>query len=192
MNDKNDKQDKKIIDLFWARDESAINETEAKYRGFAHSVLYNFLASREDREECINDALLALWRNIPPERPACFSSYFARILKNIAMARTRAENAWKRGRNVTVVGEEFLADVTDGRTLADDYESTVAARVINAFLEELPARKREIFVLRYWFNEEYSDISLRTGKSEGNIRLTLKRLRDKLREMLKKEGIIYE
>ncbi len=65
----NDKQDEKIIELFWSRDESAIREAEAKYRGFAHSVLYNLLSMKEDREECLNDALLALWNNIPPERP---------------------------------------------------------------------------------------------------------------------------
>ncbi len=188
----NDNQDKRIIELFWARDEGAIEAAQKKYRGFANSILYNLLSMKEDREECINDALLALWNNIPPERPFCLSSYFARILKNLALARTRSENAWKRGGNVTIVGEEFLDDVTNGRTLAEDYESTVAARVINSFLERLPAKHREIFVLRYWFNEEYSDISLRTGKSEGNIRLLLKRLRDKLREELKKEGIIYD
>ncbi len=188
----NDIQDKKIIELFWSRDESAIKTAQDKYRAFAHSVLYNLLALKEDRDETFNDALLALWNNIPPERPRCLSSYFARILRNLAMARTRAENAWKRGKNVTVVGEEFLADVTNGRTLADDYESTVAARVINDFLGSLPAKHREIFVLRYWFDEEYSDISRRTGKSEGSIRVLLKRLRDKLREQLKKEGIIYE
>ncbi len=76
----NDKQDERIIELFWSRDESAIKLAEEKYRNFAHSVLYNLLALKEDREECLNDALLALWNNIPPERPICFSSYPALFL----------------------------------------------------------------------------------------------------------------
>ncbi len=76
----NDKQDERIIELFWSRDESAIKLAEEKYRNFAHSVLYNILALKEDREECLNDALLVLWNHIPTARPVCFSSYPALFL----------------------------------------------------------------------------------------------------------------
>ncbi len=188
----NDKKDEKIIEMLFARDEAGLREAEEKYRGFCHSVLAGFLAMKEDREECVNDTLLALWQRIPPERPESLSAYIAKILRNIAFARTRSENAWKRGGRVVVVGEEFLADITDGRTLADDYESAQAGRIINEFLGELPNGYRKIFLLRYWFDEDISRIARRTGKSSGAIKSLLKRLREKLREKLKKEGIIYE
>ncbi len=188
----NDKKDEKLIELFFSRDESAIKETEEKYRGFCLSILSNFLALKEDREECINDALLRLWNTIPPERPKSLRGYLARILKGLAVDRTRTENAWKRGGRVLTVGEELLSDLTDGRTLAEDYESTVAAKVINEFLEKLPKESRKIFVLRYWYDEDIADIAQRTQRSAGSIKMLLKRLRDKLREQLKKEGIIYE
>ena len=64
--------DKKIIELFFARDEKAISETEKKYGKLARYVASNILSSREDAEECVNDALLALWNSIPPDTPEPF------------------------------------------------------------------------------------------------------------------------
>ena len=181
--------DEKIIELFWSRDENAIKETEKKYGDLCHFVMSGILPVKEDREECINDAMLVLWNTIPPEKPASFSAYLAKILRTIALERTRRENAWKRGGRVLTVGEEFLRDITDGRTLADDYESSRAGRIINEFLEGLPKNDRKIFILRYWFDEDISRIALRTGYSESRIKSLLKRQREKLRAMLEKEGI---
>ena len=42
--------DEKIIELFFARDENAINEIQKKYGGFCHTVASNILNLREDRE----------------------------------------------------------------------------------------------------------------------------------------------
>ncbi len=188
----NDKKDEAIIELFWKRDEKAIAETQKRYTGFANSVLSSFINIKEDREECINDAWLALWNNIPPERPKSFTAYLAKILKNIALVRTRAENAWKRGGRVAQVEDEFLTDVSDGRTVADDYESVVTERIINEFLGTLSKSDRSIFILRYWFDEDITRISQRTGRSVGSITMLLKRLREKLAKQLVKEGILHE
>ena len=56
--------DKKIIEMFLARDENAIRAVEKKYGGLCYHVASNILASHEDREECVNDVLLALWNAI--------------------------------------------------------------------------------------------------------------------------------
>ncbi len=188
----NDSNDKKIIKLFWSRDETAIKETESRYRSFCSAILANYLQFKEDREECINDAMLRLWNSIPPEEPESLSAYLAEIVRNLALQRSREENAWKRGGRVQTVGEEFLADISDGRTLADDYQSDAAGRILNGFLDAQPKEYRRIFIMRYWLDEDISDISARTGRSVSSVKSLLKRLRDKLRDELKKEGIIYE
>ena len=182
--------DEKIIELFWARDEEALRAAEEKYRGFCHSIVMNLLALQEDREECVNDALLALWNSIPPERPKSLSAYLAKIVRTLALERSRSANAWKRGGRVQVIGDELLSSLSDGRTLAEDYESSLAGKIINEFLAKLPKTERKIFILRYWFDEDITRIAQRTGYSLSRIKSLLKRLRDRLREELKKEGII--
>ena len=181
--------DEKLIEMFWNRDEGAIAAATEKYRAFCHSIVSNLLARQEDREECINDAFLALWNKIPPERPKSLSAFLAKIVRTLALERSRKENAWKRGGRVQTVGEEFLQGVTDGRTLADDYESSRAGEIINEFLDSQPKADRKIFILRYWFDEDILVIARKTGFSDTKIKSLLKRLRDRLREKLIKEGI---
>jgi len=61
---------------------------------------------------------------------------------------------------------------------------------MNRFLERSSAGDRTIFVMRFWFNESYRDICARTGFAEGKVKVTVSRMRKKLREALKEEGII--
>ena len=59
--------DSKIIDLFNERSERAISAVSRKYGRLSLKIAENILKSREDAEECVNDAFLVLWNKIPPE-----------------------------------------------------------------------------------------------------------------------------
>ena len=162
---------------------------EKEYGALCRYIASNVLAIKEDVEECVSDVMLALWNAIPPDRPEDLRAYIGRAVRNRAHEMVRDANAWKRGGRVQIVGEEFLSDLTDGRTLADDYESSRAGAVINEFLDSLSKTDRKIFILRYWFDEDILVIARKTGFSDTKIKSLLKRLRDRLREKLNKEGI---
>ena len=51
-------EDSAIIDLYWAREERALSETDAKYGGYCRSIAHNILKNREDSEECVSDTWL--------------------------------------------------------------------------------------------------------------------------------------
>ena len=52
-----------IVQLFWNRDETAVEETKKKYEGYCHSIAQNILFNAQDSEECLNDVLLAAWHS---------------------------------------------------------------------------------------------------------------------------------
>ena len=54
-------EDSAIIDLYWAREERALSETDAKYGGYCRSIAHNILKNREDSEECVSDTWLHAW-----------------------------------------------------------------------------------------------------------------------------------
>ncbi len=182
--------DERIIELYFERDEQALSETQTKYENFCHTVAANILAIREDREECVNDVLLALWNSIPPERPRSLKSYIAKITRNLALNRTRAENRWKRCANYMNVGEEFLAAIPDTADLCEQFEAARAGKIINEFLESLPEHERKVFVLRYYFGEDISAVAEDMGFTVGKVKTLLMRTRDRLAARLGKEGII--
>ena len=61
--------DIKIIDLFFARSELAIEALDGKYGATCHNLSRSILKDQQDAEECVNDAYLGVWNAIPPHRP---------------------------------------------------------------------------------------------------------------------------
>ena len=183
-------KDEKIIELLFKRDEEALLEVEREYRDFCHTVASNILSIREDREECINDMLLALWNNIPPEKPNCLKSYIAKIIRNLALKRSRDSNVWKRSANFLTTGDEFLETIPDTCDLCEQFEAARAGRIINDFLETLPEHECDVFVLRYYYGEEILAIAEDMSFTEGKVKSILFRTRQKLAKKLTKEGII--
>ncbi|MBR4033258.1 MAG: sigma-70 family RNA polymerase sigma factor [Clostridia bacterium] len=180
--------DEKIIDLFFARDENAIKATEEKYTTLCHYVAKNYLSSREDREECLNDALLALWNAIPPAKPKSLSAFLSATVRRIAISKSRASNAWKRGGHVHIVSDEFLSTIADGTDLAEEFEARRAGEIMNRCIGKLSKDDRRIFVMRYWLSMSYEQIRTQTGFGESKIKMSLLRTRAKLAEELRREG----
>ena len=89
--------DTMIIDLYWERSESAINETALKYGNYCTKIAMNILQSREDSEECVNDTYLKTWDAIPPQRPAKLSAFLGRITRNLSFNKYKARSTQKRG-----------------------------------------------------------------------------------------------
>ena len=106
--------DKSIIQLYFDRNEKAIEEAAAKYGSYCCAVAENILASREDAEECVNDALLKAWNAIPPAKPAVLRTFLGRITRNTALDLYKKKTAEKRGGGqfAAVLGE--LAECVSG------------------------------------------------------------------------------
>ena len=92
-------EDKQIIDLYFARDEQAISETNQKYGAYCHTIAYRILQSLPDAEECVSDTWLRAWNAIPPQKPNVLRQFLAKITRNLSLDRWRATQAQKRGRS---------------------------------------------------------------------------------------------
>ena len=182
--------DKRIIELFFARDEEALAQTEKKYGSLCRYIASNILAIREDAEECVSDVMLALWQSIPPDCPRDLRAYIGKSVRNRAHEISRGQNAWKRGGRVQIVGDEFLSMLDDGTDLSELYESRRAGELISKFLRSLGEGDRRIFIMRYFFDMSPSDIAKQMHSGESRIKMKLFRTRKKLAEYLKKEGIM--
>ena len=61
--------DRTIIEQLYRRDESALQAVSARYGSLMLSLARQITGSEQDAEECVNDALLELWRSVPPASP---------------------------------------------------------------------------------------------------------------------------
>ncbi len=180
-------EDSKIIELFWSRDQSAIEQADKKYGKYCYAVAYRILCSRQDSEECVNDTWHNAWRAMPPERPARLQAFLGRITRNLALDRYGYNHAGKRNAYLETVMEEYWQCVPNGEVPPED--AAVLKDLINGFLEGLDKQARVIFVRRYWYVCSVRQIAHSMGLSESNVSVSLHRTRNKFKEYLQKEGI---
>lgn len=184
--------DEQLIDLYWSRSEDAIVETENQYGHLCRGISSNILNNALDEEECINDSYLAVWNSIPPKRPKVFCAFLCKIVRNISLSRLREKTAMKRDyRQTESLDElEYCFKSSDTRQIEEELSANELATHIDSFLESVSGEKRVIFVKRYFFEESIQDIAKQTGKSQGNIKTILFRLRKQLKDQLVKEGVV--
>ena len=178
--------DREIIEYFTSRNEEAIRAMADVYGSRLLRTAENFLC-REDAEECVNDLYLALWKHIPPEKPAHLYAYAVRILRNLAFNRLRAQDAAKRNAEVVALTDELAAVLEDDSRNTEEEAIARTDDRIARFLSCIDEEERYIFVHRYFFGECISELQKTTGFSKSKIEVTLFRLRKKLKAFLEKE-----
>ena len=183
--------DTKILDLYFARSEQAIQETDTKYGGLCYRIAYNILGNQEDSEETVSDTYLTAWKRIPPTRPNVLSAFLSKITRYLAINRWNANRRQKRGGGQITLALEELDNIADGK---EDTEKRCESRELilayNHFLAQLPKAQRELFLMRYFYLDPISKISETTGYSESKVKSMLFRTRNKLRDTLEKEGYL--
>lgn len=184
-------KDEQIVDLYLARDESAIRYTSEKYGKNLLHFSQNIVGDLQTAQECENDTYLKAWHSIPPHEPRAYLyAFLLRITRNISLNRCRNRNRQKRNAfimELTQEMEQCIPSPSDVECLIDD---TVFAGVINQFLATLKEEKRNIFLRRYWYMDSIAAISERFSISQSKTKVILYRTRNQLRTYLEREGYL--
>ena len=184
-------RDTDILDLYWARDERAITETQNSYGKYCYSIAWHILYDKEDSDECVNDTWFRAWNAIPPGRPGKFALFLGKITRNLSLDRWKEKRTMKRGGGETAAALDELAEcVPDAHNIEDAVVAAELERMINDFLHMLPEKDCNVFLRRYWYVEEYSEIARRYDMNLNTVKTSLFRTRTKLREYLEREGIV--
>ena len=185
-------EDSCIVDLYWERSENAILETSSKYGKYCYSIAYNILCNVEDADEAVNDTYMGAWNSMPPHRPSVLSTFLGKITRRISINKWNKRKADRRGGGEMAFALEELSDVAESTD--NVVEDAIAVRElsasINRFLSTLPKLERDLFVCRYWFMAPVDEISTKFGFSLSKTKSVLFRTRKKLKNHLKKEGLI--
>lgn len=181
--------DSKIIELYFARDEAAIDETSKKYGASLRRIAYGVTSDRETACECENDTYLRAWQLIPPHDPGeHLFAFLGRIVRGVAIDCLRKEKAQKRSAEMIELTRELEECLPGGAAADDELERKELSACINRFLDALPDKKQRIFVKRYWYFDTVKEIALSMGTSVSYVKTTLHRVRKQLKNYLVKEG----
>lgn len=183
-------EDSQIIALFFARAEDAIAALSEKYGADCRRIAANILKNTLDAEECVNDAYLAAWNTIPPQRPDPLRAYLFRIVRNIAITRYHANTAEKRNSYYDAALAELEGCLAASDSVEDIIDADELSRQIDRFLAALDRESRMLFVRRYWYADSIESLAVRFHLQKNAVSVRLWRIREKLKIHLRKEGYI--
>ena len=183
-------EDTKIIALYFARRESAIEETAKKYGAYLNQIAYQILRCREDTEEIVEDTYFSAWNAIPPETPRVLKHFLSRITRNLAYNRLDYRSAKCRDDHMITLLSELDACLPDRDA---DVEAALEAKqltgALNRFLSTLERKDCAVFLCRYYHCMAVKEIAEKYGLTQRNVKYRLSCLRRQLRTFLDKEGI---
>ena len=182
--------DKQIIDLYWHRDESAIEETDKKYGRMLFRIAYNLLSDRMDCEECKNDTYVRVWNSVPPTRPLVLPAYLTEIIRRVAINKYKQKKSQRRvPSELTVSMDELRDSLQNEASLVGERDAEEIGKVINAFLREIPERRRYIFIERFYFAEPVEEIATELSVSVATVYREIERIRKDLKVYLERNDI---
>lgn len=183
-------EDQKIVDLYFLRDEVAIEETQKKYGDYCFSIAQRILKNNNDAKECENDTYLRAWNSIPPQKPYIFSTFLGTITRGLSLDCLRKNKAKKRGGDTVFLSlDELEQCVADSQNVYDNIETEELAGFVSKFLRSLSEVECNMFLQRYWYFYSIKEISTYYGFTQSKVKMKLLRTRNKLYDYLKKEGV---
>lgn len=181
--------DEQIIGLYFAREESAIAETDRKYRNYLLTIAHNILSVIDDCKECLNDTYLKTWNAIPPARPNILRAFLAKIMRHTAFDRYDEANRQKRiPQELCHPLSDFEGVLPDTSTPEDTLEARELGRIITMYLDGVSDRRMYIFLSRFFFATPVAQIAKKLGCSESAVHKELAAMKKQLRAILEKEG----
>ena len=181
--------DEKIIELYWSRNEKAIEETDLKYKKYLFSIAYNIVHNQLDCEECLNDTYLGTWNAIPPQKPRVLKAFLTVIMRRIAINRYHS-NLRKNvvPSELTVSLSEIEDFISGGDDVSAEFDAERLGRVISDFVRSLSERKQFIFMSRFYVADSIETIASDLHLSRSMVNKELATIKSALKEKLESEG----
>ncbi len=184
-------QDSQIVNLYWDRNETAIDQTDKKYGRYLTKIAYNILADREDSQESVNDTYLAAWDSMPPHRPDVLSTYLGKLIRRVSIDLFRRKSSQKRGGGEYALSlQELESCISGGNTTEQALDLQLLSEAIEKYLRSISEEARNVFIGRYYYLDPVKKIAGYCHISESKAKILLYRTRQGLWEYLQKEGFV--
>ena len=155
-----------------------------------YSVCFHMMGSREDAQDCAQEAMLRAFRAFDTFRQdASFSTWLTRIAMNVC---TDALRKRRDAVSLDALREDQGFDVPDAAPTAyARLEEKERLRLLREGLSLLPPDMRQMIVLRDMQGKSYEEIGEILELPLGTVKSRVSRAREKLSVILKKSSELF-
>jgi RNA polymerase sigma-70 factor (ECF subfamily) len=157
--------------------EQVFNQIVKDYSERLYWHVRRMVGSHEDADDLLQDIFLKIWTALPSFRgEAQLYTWVWRIATNETL------NWLRRERVRAALRFQSIDEEMERRILADPYfNGTQAQRELFKALARLPEKQRQVFVMRWWDELPYEEISAITGTSVGALKASYHIAQEKLK-----------
>ena len=178
--------DNQIIEQFSdGKTDSAATSLIRQYQNFVYSTALRFVQNYDDADDLTQEVFIKAIGNIEKFRgDSSLKTWLYRITSNLCMSFLRKKKIKKLfipGHNET--SDDFI--MKDSEPEPDKIlENNEFTKIFNQFVSKLPAKQRETFVLRYYDDLSYEEISKILKVSVGGLKANYFHAVQKLSRMI--------
>lgn len=175
--------DSRLISLTLSGNGKAYEVLVRRYQRLVYNVIYQMIKNHETSSDLTQDTFLKAYRALSSFRlNAKFKPWLLRIATNSSLN-------WIRDSKVedsleAILEENPVAEPVGKYDVVDEVEWRMSQAMLSGALGQLPARHRNVFILRYQYDLSYEEIAYAVGEPETTIKSLLFRIRERLRKLL--------
>lgn len=179
-------ENKLLVRSFINGDEKAFESLFGQYHRRLYGFLYSLLKSKEDAEEIVQDTFVKIWENRHRFREEyTFDAFLFKIAKNSFL------NYNRKKLNTKVFQEQYRLAFELTQNTTEDYLIFKETReIVDAIINEMPPKRREIFILQKVDGLSRKEIAEKLGISVITVDSHLMKANTELRENLKKYSLL--
>jgi len=185
--------DEELILAFQGGDRDAFNHIVERYKDKLTNFLYRFTYDIDSAQDLAQDTLLKVYINKDSYKEiAKFSTWVYTIASNLAKTELRKI---KRRKTYTISDlstddREFVLHRSDAESFEDEEDTLASGKILQKCLNVLDDEFKNIIILRDIQELSYDEISKILKIPLGTVKSRINRGRFKLKDLLKKEGVV--
>jgi len=186
-----DDPDGLLVERLKGGDDTAFGELLERYRRKAISMAYHMVGNLEDAEDISQEAFVLVYTKVKGFRgESSFRTWFYKVIVNLC----RSHNRRRRLLKMLTLGSEGKSqgssEIEMSQTEAGmEDEKGELKRAIGEAIHSLPARQREVFVMKHLQGMKIHEIAMSLNCAEGTVKAHLFRAVKELQKGLKDYGL---
>ncbi|HHW27933.1 MAG TPA: RNA polymerase sigma factor [Syntrophomonadaceae bacterium] len=166
---------------------SAFEKLVLRYQQAVFNIVFRILRNKEEAEDIVQESFIKCYQSLnkyDQRRP--FTPWLYRIASNLALTRVRQI---KRQR--LIPWDTASSQLPDQNTVnpAASLEAVEIKQEVSSYLAKLKPLDQLVIILRYYQDLNYDEIAYILDTTRNNVEVRLCRARQRLRQILKNQGV---
>lgn len=184
--------EQKLIERASGGDPSAFNRLMAEHERKMYAVALRMFANREDAQDCLQEAMLRVYRSIGSfKAQSSFSTWVYRITMNTCLDELRRKKS-RPSTSLDSLYDAGFSPADEDNTPEKHSERAELRRELGEAIRELPEDMRSAIVLRDIHGHAYDEIAQMLDVNVGTVKSRISRAREKLREKLQRKAELFD